>query len=105
MKLIVDLIFEGGLSWMRYSVSDTAKYGDSVAGRQVVNENTRAVMKKLLGEIQDGTFAKQWILENMSGRPMMKKWVAAERGHLIERIGKNLRGMMPWLDTKESPEY
>jgi ketol-acid reductoisomerase len=105
MKLIVDLIFEGGLTWMRYSVSDTAKYGDSIAGRRIVNENTRAEMRKLLDAIQDGSFAKDWILENMTGRPKMKKWVAAERDQLIERVGKDLRGMMSWLDKKEAPEY
>jgi ketol-acid reductoisomerase len=105
MKLIVDLIFEGGLAWMRYSVSDTAKYGDSVSGKRVIDTNTRDVMKKLLGEIQDGTFARNWILENMTGRPGMKKWVVNERDHLIERVGKDLRGMMPWLDQKKAPEY
>ncbi|MDR1943426.1 MAG: ketol-acid reductoisomerase [Synergistaceae bacterium] len=105
MKLIVDMIFEGGLSWMRYSVSDTAKYGDSVAGRRVIDDNARWTMKQLLSEIQDGTFAKDWILENQAGRPRMKKWVKAEREHLIEQVGKDLRGMMPWLDKKEAPEY
>jgi ketol-acid reductoisomerase len=105
MKLIVDLVFEGGLSWMRYSVSDTAKYGDSVSGKRVIDGHTRETMKKLLGEIQDGSFAKNWILENMAGRPGMKKWVAGERGQLIERVGKDLRGMMSWLEQKEAPEY
>ncbi|MDR1915852.1 MAG: ketol-acid reductoisomerase [Synergistaceae bacterium] len=105
MKLIVDLIFEGGLSWMRYSVSDTAKYGDSVAGRRVIDDKARATMKQLLTEIQDGTFAKDWIMENKAGRPKMKKWVAGERSQLIEQVGKDLRGMMPWLDKKEAPEY
>jgi ketol-acid reductoisomerase len=105
MKLIVDLIFEGGLSWMRYSVSDTAKYGDSVAGKRVIDGRAREVMKQLLAEIQDGTFAKDWIMENKAGRPKMKKWVSGERGQLIEQVGKDLRGMMPWLDKKEAPEY
>jgi ketol-acid reductoisomerase len=105
MKLIVDLVFEGGLSWMRYSVSDTAKYGDSVSGKRVIDEHSRATMKKLLAEIQDGSFAKNWILENMAGRPSMKKWAAKEREHLIERVGKDLRGMIPWLGEKEAPEY
>ena len=105
MKLIVDMIFEGGFSWMRYSVSDTAKYGDSVAGKRVIDENARWAMKELLSEIQDGTFAKDWILENRAGRPKMKKWVKAERNHLIEEVGKDLRGMMPWMDKKEAPEY
>jgi ketol-acid reductoisomerase len=105
VKLIVDLIFEGGLSWMRYSVSDTAKFGDSVAGKRVIDENARWTMKQLLAEIQDGTFAKDWILENQAGRPRMKKWVNAERDQLIEQVGRDLRGMMPWLDKKEAPEY
>ena len=105
VKLIVDLIFEGGLSWMRYSVSDTAKYGDSVSGKRVIDEHARETMKKLLREIQDGSFAKNWILENIAGRPGMKKWVANERNQLLERVGKDLRGMMPWLAQKEAPEY
>jgi ketol-acid reductoisomerase len=105
VKLIVDLIFEGGLSWMRYSVSDTAKYGDCVAGKRVVDENARRTMKQLLSEIQDGSFAKDWILENQAGRPKMKKWVKSEKEQLIEQVGKDLRGMMPWLDKKEAPEY
>ena len=105
MKLIVDMIFEGGFSWMRYSVSDTAKYGDSVAGKRVIDENARWAMKELLSEIQSGEFAKDWILENRAGRPKMKKWVKSERNHLIEEVGKDLRGMMPWMDKKEAPEY
>jgi ketol-acid reductoisomerase len=105
VKLIVDLIFEGGLSWMRYSVSDTAKYGDCVSGKRVIDENARRTMKGILSEIQDGSFAKDWILENQSGRPQMKMWVKSERDQLIERVGKDLRGMMPWLDKKEAPEY
>jgi ketol-acid reductoisomerase len=105
VKLIVDLIFEGGLTWMRYSVSDTAKYGDAVSGKRVVDEVTKANMKKILGEIQDGSFAKDWILENRAGRPRMKKWVAAERDQLIEKVGSELRGMMPWMVKKEAPEY
>jgi ketol-acid reductoisomerase len=105
VKLIVDLIFEGGLTWMRYSVSDTAKYGDEVSGKRVVDDRAKANMRKILEEIQDGTFAKDWILENRAGRPKMKKWVDAERDQLIERVGRDLRGMMPWLNKKEAPEY
>ena len=105
VKLIVDLIFEGGLTWMRYSVSDTAKYGDEVSGKRVVDDQAKANMRKILEEIQDGTFAKDWILENRAGRPKMKKWVDAERDQLIERVGRDLRGMMPWLNKKEAPEY
>ena len=105
VKLIVDLIFEGGLTWMRYSVSDTAKYGDAVSGKRIIDDRTRATMKKILEEVQDGTFAKDWILENRAGRPRMKRWIAAERDQLIEHVGRDLRGMMPWLGKKEAPEY
>jgi ketol-acid reductoisomerase len=105
MKLIVDLIFEGGFSWMRYSISDTAKYGDSVSGPRVIDDNTRRTMKQILSEIQDGTFAKDWILENRAGRPKMQAWLRAERNQLIEEVGRDLRGMMPWMDKKEAPEY
>ena len=77
MKLIVDMIFEGGMSWMRYSISDTAKYGDMTAGPRVIGEESRKAMKQLLTEIQDGTFARDWILENQTGRPRMKKWAKA----------------------------
>ena len=105
LKLIVDMIFEGGLSWMRYSVSDTAKYGDCIAGTRIVNENTRAAMKELLNEIQDGTFARNWILENQANRPHMKKWVHKERNLLIEKVGDDLRKMMPWMEAKKAPEF
>ena len=104
MKLIVDMIFEGGLSWMRYSVSDTAKYGDCVAGPKVVDARTRETMKELLKAVQDGTFAKDWILENQCGRPRMRAWEARERCHLIEKVGSELRDMMPWLEAKRPPE-
>jgi ketol-acid reductoisomerase len=104
MKLIIDLIFEGGFSWMRYSDSDTAKYCDCATGTRIIDPAVRETMKRVLGEIQDGTFAKDWILENMAGRPRMKKWAASEHDHLIERVGRELRGMMPWLDKKEAPE-
>ncbi|MCL2010759.1 MAG: ketol-acid reductoisomerase [Synergistaceae bacterium] len=105
IKLIIDLIFEGGLTWMRYSVSDTAKYGDAVSGKRVVDDQVKAKMKQILEEIQDGTFAKDWILENRAGRPRMKRWIAAERDQLMEQVGRDLRGMMPWMDKKEAPEY
>jgi ketol-acid reductoisomerase len=105
VKLIVDLIFEGGLSWMRYSVSDTAKYGDCVSGKRIVNDETKREMKRVLKEIQDGTFAKDWILENKAGRPKMRQWVKNERALLVEEVGNDLRGMMPWLDKKDAPEY
>lgn len=97
LKLIVDLIYEGGLSWMRYSVSDTAEYGDYVAGKRIINEDTRKEMKKLLKEIQTGKFAKDWILENKANRPVFNSIREKEKNHLIEKVGKKLRDMMPWL--------
>jgi len=100
LKLIVDLIYEGGLSWMRYSVSDTAEYGDYYAGAKIITQETRQTMKKLLGDIQDGTFAKSWILENQAGRPFFNARKKEEAGHLIEVVGKNLRAMMPWIKPK-----
>ena len=101
LKLIVDLIQEGGLSYMRYSVSDTAEYGDYTRGPRVVNDQTRAEMKKILGEIQSGEFARQWIDENKSGR---KKFLAMrEKGHndQIEVVGRELREMMTFLKKKK----
>jgi ketol-acid reductoisomerase len=101
MKLIVDLIYEGGLSYMRYSISDTAEYGDYTRGPRIVNEQTRAEMKKILGEIQSGEFARQWIHENKTGR---KGFLAAREGaqhQLIEQVGGELRKMMPFLKKKK----
>ena len=103
MKLIVDLIFEGGLNWMRYSVSDTAKYGDLTAGKKIVDDRVRASMKELLDRVRDGSFAKDWILENQCGRPRMKQWLRREKTHGIEQVGATLRSMMPWLDAKSAP--
>jgi len=97
MKLIVDLIWQGGLSLMRYSISDTAEYGDYTAGPRVVTEETKKEMKKILEEIQNGTFAKKWILENMAGRPEFNAVRKREQGLLIEQVGKELRKMMPWI--------
>ncbi|NJD10423.1 MAG: ketol-acid reductoisomerase, partial [Gemmatimonadetes bacterium] len=101
LKLIVDLCYQGGLNYMRYSVSDTAEYGDYVAGAQVVNETSRAAMKKLLVEIQDGTFAKAWIDENRAGQPNFKQRRARDIEHQIERVGRELRRMMPFVNPKE----
>jgi ketol-acid reductoisomerase len=101
LKLIVDLMYEGGLSWMRYSVSDTAQYGDMVTGKRIVNQETRKEMKKVLGEIQDGTFAKAWLLENQANRPVFNAIARREENQLIEKVGETLRGMMSWLKKHE----
>ncbi|MCE5330340.1 ketol-acid reductoisomerase [bacterium] len=100
LKLIVDLIYEHGISGMRYSISDTAEYGDMIVGKKVITEETRKNMKKILNEIQDGTFAKEWILENKAGRPVFNAVKKREENHLIEIVGKKLRTMMPWLSSR-----
>jgi ketol-acid reductoisomerase len=97
LKLIVDLFYQGGLAYMRYSVSDTAEYGDYSRGPRVIDENVRATMKQILKEVQDGTFAKQWIAENEAGRPNFKKMRETEASHPIEVVGKQLRDMMSFL--------
>jgi len=97
LKLIVDLMYRGGLNYMRYSVSDTAEYGDYVAGEKVVTDETRKAMKALLTNIQNGKFAKQWIAENQSGLLEFKARRLSERDHQIERVGEELRSMMPFL--------
>jgi ketol-acid reductoisomerase len=101
LKLIVDLIYEGGLSYMRYSVSDTAEYGDYTRGPRVVNEQTRAEMKKILSEIQSGEFARQWIEENKSGRKNFLAMREAARDLPVERVGRELREMMTFLKKKK----
>jgi ketol-acid reductoisomerase len=98
LKLIVDLMYRGGLNYMRYSVSDTAEYGDYVSGPRVVDERTRAEMKKILAEIRSGAFAKAWIAENEAGRPRFEAMRRSEREQPIERVGAALRQMMPFLD-------
>ncbi len=97
LKLIVDLIYEGGIYAMWYSVSDTAKYGGMTRGKRIINENVREEMKKILKEIQTGEFAREWILENQANRPVFNKLLRMEREHLIEKVGRELRKMMPWL--------
>lgn len=99
MKLIVDLLYQGGLSMMRYSISDTAEYGDYQVGRRIITDETKKEMKKVLTEIQDGTFAKNWLLENQTNRPYFNARRRAEAEHPIEKVGKELRGMMSWIDT------
>lgn len=98
MKLIVDLLYEGGLEKMRYSISDTAEYGDYMVGDRIVNEETRKEMKKVLGEIQQGEFAKAWITENMVNRPVFNARKELELQHPITKVGQNLRKMMSWLN-------
>jgi len=100
LKLIVDLIYEGGLSYMRYSVSDTAEHGDYTAGPRIIDDHVRATMRQLLKEIQDGTYARSWILENMAGRPSFNLLREREKQHPIEKVGAELRAMMPWLKAK-----
>jgi ketol-acid reductoisomerase len=97
LKLIVDLFYQGGLGYMRYSVSDTAEYGDYSRGPRVIDEHVRATMKQILKEVQDGTFARQWIAENEAGRPNFKKMRESEASHPIEAVGKQLREMMAFL--------
>jgi ketol-acid reductoisomerase len=100
MKLIVDLLYEGGIGNMRYSVSNTAEYGDLTRGPRVVNEKTKAEMKKILAEIQSGEFADEWMSENESGKPNFKRLEQAGEKHAIEQVGARLRSMMPWLKEK-----
>jgi len=100
MKLIVDLIFEGGIANMRYSISDTAKYGDITRGRRVVTEETRAAMADILDEIQTGEFAREWVLENQANRPVYNSLLRQDAEHMIEEVGEELRSMMPWIGKK-----
>jgi ketol-acid reductoisomerase len=103
LKLIVDLIYRGGLSYMRYSVSDTAEHGDYHAGPRIVTQQTREEMEKLLGEIRDGSFAKAWIAENEQGCPNFLAKRRAEQQHTIEQLGPKLRAMMPFLNSVVAP--
>jgi len=100
VKLIVDLIYQGGLAYMRYSISDTAEYGDLTRGKRIITAETRATMKKILEEIQTGAFAREWILENQAGRPMFRALREREKGLLLEEVGTRLRAMMPFLEAK-----
>jgi ketol-acid reductoisomerase len=97
MKLIVDLIYEGGFSYMRYSVSDTAEYGDYSRGDRVIDARVRETMRAILREVQDGTFAREWVLENQAGRPSFTAHRRRAGTHPIEEVGRQLRAMMPWL--------
>ena len=98
LKLIVDLIYRGGLSYMRYSVSDTAEHGDYTGGPRIITDETKAEMRRILGEIQNGTYAKKWITENEAGRPWFNATRRREQDQLLEEVGAKLRSMMPFLD-------
>lgn len=97
LKLIVDLMYEGGLAYMRYSVSDTAEYGDYTRGPRVIDDHVRQTMKQVLAEIQSGQFAREWVLENQAGRPVFMALRERDAHHPIEEVGRRLRAMMPWL--------
>jgi ketol-acid reductoisomerase len=98
LKLIVDLMYRGGLQFMRYSISDTAEYGDYTRGPRVITEETRAEMRRILDAIQDGSFAREWLAENRAGRERFEQLRSADRNHEIERVGAELRAMMPWSE-------
>jgi len=101
LKLIVDLMYEGGMSMMRFSISDTAEYGDLITGPRLINEDVKEEMRYVLDEIQNGSFAREWLLENQVGRPVYNALKKEGSEHLIEKVGAQLRSMMPWLkDTK-----
>ncbi len=97
LKLIVDLFYQGGLSFMRYSVSDTAEYGDYTRGKRIITEDTRKAMREILAEVQSGDFAREWIAENEAGRPKFTAMRSQEKEHPVEEVGAKLRAMMPWL--------
>jgi ketol-acid reductoisomerase len=100
LKLIVDLMYQGGLAYMRYSVSDTAEYGDYTRGPRVIGESVKAEMRRILHEIQSGQFAREWILENQAGRPGFLAMRRKDAEHPVEIVGKELRGMMSWLKAR-----
>jgi len=100
LKLIVDLMYEKGISGMRYSISNTAEYGDLTRGSRVISDTTRSAMKDILGEIQSGAFAREWIAENRAGQESFQRMRAEQAGHQIEREGKQLRSMMDWIETE-----
>lgn len=101
LKLIVDLFYQGGIRYMRYSVSDTAEYGDLTRGKRIVTDETRREMKRILEEIQNGSFAREWILENKANRPVFNALRRREAEHPIEEVGERLRAMMSWLQEKK----
>jgi ketol-acid reductoisomerase len=99
LKLIVDLMYEKGISGMRYSISNTAEYGDLTRGKRVIGDETRVAMKQILGEIQSGEFAREWIAENHAGQENFKRMREEQAGHQVEVVGKDLRAQMDWIDT------
>jgi len=101
LKLIVDLIYQGGLNYMRYSISNTAEYGDYTRGPRIITQETRAEMKRILEEIRSGQFAKEWILENKANAPAFKAMRKRERSHEVEEVGRRLRKLMSWINAKE----
>jgi len=101
LKLIVDLFYQGGLSYMNYSVSDTAEYGGHTRGPRVVNESSRLAMRQMLSEVQDGSFAREWLCENLVNRPVLTKMRERDHNHPIEIVGRQLRKMMPFVNPKE----
>lgn len=100
LKLIVDLMYEKGISGMRYSISNTAEYGDLTRGRRIITDETRAEMRRILREIQTGQFAKEWLTENQVGRPQFNAIARRDAEHQVEQVGRRLRGMMSWIDTE-----
>ncbi len=104
LKLIVDLLYQGGMGYMWYSVSDTAEHGGYTGGDRLITEDTKGEMKQMLDEIQDGTYAQKWIEENKNGRPWFNERRKVERNLMIEEVGAKLRNMMPFLDAKEAPK-
>ncbi len=100
LKLIADLMYEKGIQGMRYSISNTAEYGDMTRGKRVIGEESRAAMKEILGEIQSGEFAREWIAENRAGGENLARMREEGKGHQVEEVGKDLRDMMPWIDQE-----
>jgi ketol-acid reductoisomerase len=103
LKLIVDLLYEGGLSWMHYSVSDTAEYGDYTRGPRIVTDQTREAMKQVLAEIRSGAFASEWLAQAREGAPFLHQQRSADSSHQIEAVGSELRKLMPFMEPKQAP--
>ncbi len=101
LKLLVDMMHEGGMAYMRYSISDTAEYGDYTRGPKVIDDHVRQSMRQILGNIQSGAFAREWVLENQAGRPSFLALRKQNADHPIEKVGKELRSMMPWLQKRD----